>query len=151
MCSISSKSEELQISTFYLISFVTNQYVEHQQRANCRLTKGKLPTELGKWPCWWRVSCGGSVESQPYNCAHVRGVALLRGGKTREIVAKLGLSVWGRIHVHAWTGSSGSTALFVTIGQTDPHSVRQGSFFWLQNTEGLTLVGVFMEGTTLTC
>jgi hypothetical protein len=78
------------------------------------------------------------VESQPYNCAHVRGVALLRGGKTREIVAKLGLSVWGRIHVHAWTGSSGSTALFVTIGQTDPHSVRQGSFFWLQNTEGLT-------------
>jgi hypothetical protein len=27
----------------------------------------------------------------------------------------------------------------------------QGSFFWLQKTEGLTLVGVFMEGTTLTC
>jgi hypothetical protein len=27
----------------------------------------------------------------------------------------------------------------------------QGSFFRLQNTEGLTLVGVFMEGTTLTC
>jgi hypothetical protein len=27
----------------------------------------------------------------------------------------------------------------------------QGSFFWLQNTEGLTLVGVFIEGTTLTC
>jgi hypothetical protein len=27
----------------------------------------------------------------------------------------------------------------------------QGSFFWLQNTEGLTVVGVFMEGTTLTC
>jgi hypothetical protein len=24
-------------------------------------------------------------------------------------------------------------------------------FFWLQNMEGLTLVGVFMEGTTLTC
>jgi hypothetical protein len=23
----------------------------------------------------------------------------------------------------------------------------QGSFFWLQNTKGLTLVGVFMEGT----
>jgi hypothetical protein len=29
--------------------------------------------------------------------------------------------------------------------------VNQGSFFWLQNTAGLTLVGVFMEGTTLTC
>jgi hypothetical protein len=29
--------------------------------------------------------------------------------------------------------------------------VSQCSFFWLQNTEGLTLVGVFMEGTTLTC
>jgi hypothetical protein len=28
---------------------------------------------------------------------------------------------------------------------------EQGLFFWLQNTEGLTLVGVFMEGTTLTC
>jgi hypothetical protein len=27
----------------------------------------------------------------------------------------------------------------------------QGSFFRLQNTEGLTLVGLFMEGTTLTC
>jgi hypothetical protein len=27
----------------------------------------------------------------------------------------------------------------------------QGSFFWLQNMAGLTLVGVFMEGTTLTC
>jgi hypothetical protein len=27
----------------------------------------------------------------------------------------------------------------------------QDSFFWLQNKEGLTLVGVFMEGTTLTC
>jgi hypothetical protein len=26
-----------------------------------------------------------------------------------------------------------------------------GFFFRLQNTEGLTLVGVFMEGTTLTC
>jgi hypothetical protein len=30
-------------------------------------------------------------------------------------------------------------------------SKNQGSFFRLQNTEGLTLVGVFMEGTTLTC
>jgi hypothetical protein len=28
---------------------------------------------------------------------------------------------------------------------------NQGSFFRLQNTEGLTLVGLFMEGTTLTC
>jgi hypothetical protein len=28
---------------------------------------------------------------------------------------------------------------------------KQGSFFRLQNTEGLTLVGLFMEGTTLTC
>jgi hypothetical protein len=28
---------------------------------------------------------------------------------------------------------------------------NQGSSFWLQNTEGLTLVGVLMEGTTLTC
>jgi hypothetical protein len=27
----------------------------------------------------------------------------------------------------------------------------QGSVFWLQNKEGLTLVGVFLEGTTLTC
>jgi hypothetical protein len=27
----------------------------------------------------------------------------------------------------------------------------QGSFFTRQNTEGLTLVGLFMEGTTLTC
>jgi hypothetical protein len=27
----------------------------------------------------------------------------------------------------------------------------QGSFFRRQNTEGLTLVGLFMEGTTLTC
>jgi hypothetical protein len=27
----------------------------------------------------------------------------------------------------------------------------QGSFAWLQNKEELTLVGVFMEGTTLTC
>jgi hypothetical protein len=27
---------------------------------------------------------------------------------------------------------------------------KQGSFFWLQNKEGLTLVGVFMEGTILT-
>jgi hypothetical protein len=30
-------------------------------------------------------------------------------------------------------------------------SSHQGSFFRLQNTEGLTLVGLFMEGTTLTC
>jgi hypothetical protein len=30
-------------------------------------------------------------------------------------------------------------------------SPYQGSFFRLQNTAGLTLVGVFMEGTTLTC
>jgi hypothetical protein len=30
-------------------------------------------------------------------------------------------------------------------------TVHQGSFFRLQNTEGLTLVGLFMEGTTLTC
>jgi hypothetical protein len=29
--------------------------------------------------------------------------------------------------------------------------VDQGSFFRLQNTEGLTVVGLFMEGTTLTC
>jgi hypothetical protein len=29
--------------------------------------------------------------------------------------------------------------------------VEQGSFFRRQNTEGLTLVGLFMEGTTLTC
>jgi hypothetical protein len=29
--------------------------------------------------------------------------------------------------------------------------VSQGSFFRRQNTEGLTLVGLFMEGTTLTC
>jgi hypothetical protein len=28
---------------------------------------------------------------------------------------------------------------------------NQGSFFRLQNTEGLTLVGLLMEGTTLTC
>jgi hypothetical protein len=28
---------------------------------------------------------------------------------------------------------------------------NQGSFFRLQNMEGLTLVGLFMEGTTLTC
>jgi hypothetical protein len=28
---------------------------------------------------------------------------------------------------------------------------EQGSFFRRQNTEGLTLVGLFMEGTTLTC
>jgi hypothetical protein len=28
---------------------------------------------------------------------------------------------------------------------------HQGSFFRRQNTEGLTLVGLFMEGTTLTC
>jgi hypothetical protein len=27
----------------------------------------------------------------------------------------------------------------------------QGSLFWLQNKEGLTLVGVFLERTTLTC
>jgi hypothetical protein len=27
----------------------------------------------------------------------------------------------------------------------------QGSFFWLQNKEGLTLVGIFMEGHTLIC
>jgi hypothetical protein len=32
-----------------------------------------------------------------------------------------------------------------------PGSGAHGSFFWLQNKEGLTLVGVFMEGTTLTC
>jgi hypothetical protein len=31
------------------------------------------------------------------------------------------------------------------------YSMPQGSFFRLQNTEGLTLVGLFMEGTTLTC
>jgi hypothetical protein len=30
-------------------------------------------------------------------------------------------------------------------------STTQGSFFRLQNTEGLTRVGLFMEGTTLTC
>jgi hypothetical protein len=30
-------------------------------------------------------------------------------------------------------------------------SEDHGSFFRLQNTEGLTLVGLFMEGTTLTC
>jgi hypothetical protein len=30
-------------------------------------------------------------------------------------------------------------------------ALYQGSFFRLQNTEGLTLVGLFMEGTTLTC
>jgi hypothetical protein len=30
-------------------------------------------------------------------------------------------------------------------------SVEQGSFFRRLNTEGLTLVGLFMEGTTLTC
>jgi hypothetical protein len=29
--------------------------------------------------------------------------------------------------------------------------MNQGSFFTRQNTEGLTLVGLFMEGTTLTC
>jgi hypothetical protein len=29
--------------------------------------------------------------------------------------------------------------------------INEGSFFWLQNTEGLTLVGLFMEGTTLSC
>jgi hypothetical protein len=34
---------------------------------------------------------------------------------------------------------------------TKSGNLYQGSFFWLQNTEGLTLVGVFMEGTTLTC
>jgi hypothetical protein len=31
------------------------------------------------------------------------------------------------------------------------HHPSQGSFFRLQNMEGLTLVGLFMEGTTLTC
>jgi hypothetical protein len=30
-------------------------------------------------------------------------------------------------------------------------TVNQGSFFRCQNMEGLTLVGLFMEGTTLTC
>jgi hypothetical protein len=30
-------------------------------------------------------------------------------------------------------------------------TVGQGSFFRRQNTEGLTLVGLFMKGTTLTC
>jgi hypothetical protein len=32
-----------------------------------------------------------------------------------------------------------------------PDVPQQGSFFRLQNTEGLTVVGLFMEGTTLTC
>jgi hypothetical protein len=35
---------------------------------------------------------------------------------------------------------------------SDLHTIiRQGSFFRLQNTEGLTLVGLFIGGTTLTC
>jgi hypothetical protein len=42
----------------------------------------------------------------------------------------------------------GGRYLFAT-STGEGHS--QDSFFWLQNTEGLTLVGVFMEGTILTC
>jgi hypothetical protein len=38
------------------------------------------------------------------------------------------------------------TANTVNLG-----SWLQGSFFRRQNTEGLTLLGLFMEGTTLTC
>jgi hypothetical protein len=34
---------------------------------------------------------------------------------------------------------------------TESMPTHQGSFFRLQNTKGLTLVGLFMEGTTLTC
>jgi hypothetical protein len=37
------------------------------------------------------------------------------------------------------------------LGPLGLQGMGQGSFFRLQNTEALTLVGLFMEGTTLTC
>jgi hypothetical protein len=53
----------------------------------------------------------------------------------------MSISTYFRLNIH----QNGPEILEVKDGSV------QGSFFRLQNTEGLTLVGLFMEGTTLTC
>jgi hypothetical protein len=51
-------------------------------------------------------------------------------------------------HIRIWaTVGTG----FPTLSIYTPLITHQGSFFRRQKTEGLTLVGLFMEGTTLTC
>jgi hypothetical protein len=62
------------------------------------------------------------------------------------------------LHILAYHAYTFYTFLITSMSENSPLSRflqlddgDQGSFLRLQNTEGLTLVGLFMEGTTLTC
>jgi hypothetical protein len=65
-------------------------------------------------------------------------------------------SIWTRSSLFCFWGNK-KCGICIVHTLSDPtledgdSTVHQGSFFRLQNMEGLTLVGLFTEGTTLTC